>query len=176
MGLLLSDEGKSLSEWDGYGCERAVSLDHNFHFLQGWRKWSNKKTRASPSPYTLDAYQLAAAKTNSSISPSHIAGGVFVSGNSTSTAAQNSTASSTGTGSIASSSGSSSSSGASQSGTGAGSSSGTKSGSGSGTGSNITTGGTSPSSPGTFQGAASKTATGLSVACGAAALFLFALV
>lgn len=40
--------------------------------------------RAPPSPNTLTAYKAAAAKTNVSTSPPHIAGGVFISLNGTS--------------------------------------------------------------------------------------------
>ncbi|CAD6589957.1 MAG: hypothetical protein ASARMPREDX12_004087 [Alectoria sarmentosa] len=154
---------------------------------------------ASPSPDTLDAYKLAAAKANTSSSPSHVAGGIFVSRNSTSTTGRNSTASSTGSSSGPSSvSSSNSSSIASGSGTGVsgsgiglgngnGSSSGgssgsgsrTESGSGSGTVSSSTTGGTSPPSPLSFKGAGSKTKIGVikaSVVCGVALILVFSLV
>ena len=62
--------------------------------------------RAPPSPNTLDAYKLAAAKTNISTSPPTISGGTFVSLNGTSTTG-GATASGTGSGSVASSTGSS---------------------------------------------------------------------
>ena len=43
-------------------------------------------SRAPPSPNTLSAYKAAAAKTNISTAPPHIAGGVFISLNGTSSA------------------------------------------------------------------------------------------
>ena len=52
--------------------------------------------RAPPSPNTLTAYKAAAAKTNVSTAPPHIAGGVFIALNRTSSTG-NSTGSSTGT-------------------------------------------------------------------------------
>ena len=67
--------------------------------------------RAPPSPNTLTAYKAAAAKTNVSTAPPHVAGGVFISLNGTSTTGS-STGSSTGTSTVTSSNGGGSSTGA----------------------------------------------------------------
>ena len=147
----------------------------------------DKKIRDPPSPDTLAAYQLAAANSGNSTSPSQVAGGIFVYRNSTSTTGRNSAASSTGSSSVPYSSGtvSGNSSGFFGSGTGSGTgsgpgssnSSGTESGSASGSDSGSTASETSQSSPiVSFKGTASKTVTGLSAACGAAALIVFAMV
>ncbi|KAL2054401.1 hypothetical protein ABVK25_005149 [Lepraria finkii] len=108
---------------------------------------------APPSPNTLDAYKLAAAKTGISSSPPNIEGGVFISLNSTSTTGSTSTGSASSSGV-----GSSSSSGSGGSSTGSGSGSG------------------SQSSPISFPGGAAKTAAGfimLTLAAGGACLALF---
>ena len=120
---------------------------------------------APPSPNTLEAYQLAATKSGDSASPPHIAGGVFVSLNSTS-ATGSSTATASSPGSTGTSTGSSSG-GSSSGGPGSGSSSG-----GSTTGS--TSGG--QTSPIGFAGAASKAVCGPSFALAGALVFVFALV
>ena len=48
------------------------------------RYLADSSIRAPPSPNTLTAYKAAAAKTNVSTAPPHIAGGVFISLNGTS--------------------------------------------------------------------------------------------
>ena len=83
MDLLLTDGEEPLPEWDGYGCESAVRLT----FLDVVAVRTLLLTliiRAPPSPNTLTAYKAAAAKTNASTSPPHIAGGVFIPLNGTS--------------------------------------------------------------------------------------------
>lgn len=147
-----------LSERDGYGCQSTVSVFAPW-FPVGHQ--ADIHTRAPPSPNTLDAYKLAAAKTGISSPPPNIEGGVFISLNSTSTTGSTSTGSATASvHSLTSSSGvgSSSSSGNGGSSTGSGSGSG------------------SQSSPTSFPGGAAKTAAGfimLTLAAGGACLALF---
>ena len=98
MDLLLTDGEEPLPEWHGYGCESAVCLT----FLDVIAVRTLLLTlfiRAPPSPNTLTAYKAAAAKTNASTSPPHIAGGVFIPLNGTSaTGTSTGTASSAGAG------------------------------------------------------------------------------
>ena len=69
------------------------------------RRQADSYLRAPPSPNTLDAYKLAAAKTGNSTSPSTVSGGVLVSSNSTTTTGGSPPAASTGFGSSPSASG-----------------------------------------------------------------------
>ena len=169
MDILLARD--ALPEGDGDGCECAVScglckfivniINRAFHFSGTQSGGMNRplsnalRTRSAPSPNTLAAYQLAATKSGNSTSPPHIAGGVFVSRNTTSATYPNSTASSTASSSTAYSSGT---------------------GSGSGNGSGSTTSGNAQSSPIVgFTGAASRMGSGLGAVCGGAGLVVFAL-